>query len=81
MNPKKVDMPTMSIDKYKDMKVMNKKFLTIREGVELYSMGHENLRKMAEEAGAIYKINRKILINAAVLYQVNKSHLDKTALG
>ena len=66
MNPKKVDMPTMSIDKYKDMKVMNKKFLTIREGVELYSMGHENFRKMAEEAGAIYKINRKILVNAAV---------------
>ena len=31
MNPKKVDMPTMSIDKYKDMKEMNKKFLTIRE--------------------------------------------------
>lgn len=66
MNSKKYEMPTMSIDKYKDMKVMNKKFLTMWEGVELYSMGHENLRKIAEEAGAIYKINRKILINAAV---------------
>ena len=73
MSPKKVEMPTMSIDKYKEMKVMNKKFVTIKEGVELYSMGHENLRKFAEEAGAVYKINRKILINAAVFEEYLES--------
>ncbi len=73
MNPKKVEMPTMSIDKYKEMKVMNKKFVTIKEGVELYSMGHENLRKFAEEAGSVYKINRKILINAAVFEEYLES--------
>ena len=56
----------MGIDKYKDMKVMNKKFVTIKEGVDLYSMGHETLRNIAEEAGAIYRINRKVLINVAV---------------
>ena len=59
------EMPLMGIDKYKDMKVMNKKFITIKEGVDLYSMGHENLRNLAEEAGAIYRINRKVLINVA----------------
>ena len=61
----KAEMPLMGIDKYKDMKVMNKKFITIKEGVDLYSMGHENLRNLAEEAGAIYRINRKVLINVA----------------
>ena len=66
MTAKKTEMPLMGIDKYKDMKVMNKKFVTIKEGVDLYSMGHENLRNLAEEAGAIYRINRKVLINVAV---------------
>ena len=66
MTAKKAEMPLMGIDKYKDMKVMNKKFVTIKEGVDLYSMGHENLRNLAEEAGAIYRINRKVLINVAV---------------
>ena len=28
MNPKKTKMPQLSIDKYKDMKVINKKFLS-----------------------------------------------------
>ena len=66
MTAKKTEMPLMGIDKYKDMKVMNKKFVTIKEGVDLYSMGHETLRNIAEEAGAIYRINRKVLINVAV---------------
>ncbi len=65
MTEKKTEMPIMGIDKYKDMKVMNKKFVTIKEGVDLYSMGHESLRNMAEDAGALYRINRKVLINVA----------------
>ena len=66
MKPKKTEMPQMGIEKYKEMKVVNKKFVSQREGMELYSMGWETLRKVAEEAGAVYKINRKVLINTAV---------------
>ena len=73
MKPKKVEMPTMSIDKYKDMKVMNKKFVTLKEGVALYSMSHENFRNIAEEAGALYKINRKVLVNVEVFEEYLES--------
>ena len=66
MPQKKIEMPTMSIDKYKDMKVVNKKYVSTKEAMELYSMGWETLRKVAEEAGAVYKINRKVLINTEV---------------
>ena len=64
MGIKKTEMPTMSIDKYKDMKVMNKKFVSIKEGVELYSIGSQTLKSLSDEAGATYKINRKVLINS-----------------
>ena len=73
MGVRKAEMPTMSIDKYKEMKVMNKKFVSIKEGVELYSIGSETLRNLAEEAGAIYKIKRKVLINAAIFEEYLES--------
>ncbi len=73
MGVRTADMPTMSIDKYKEMKVMNKKFVSIKEGVELYSIGSETLRNLAEEAGAIYKIKRKVLINAAIFEEYLES--------
>ena len=62
MNPKKTKMPQLSIDKYKDMKVINKKFLSQKEGAELYSMGIETFRTLANEANAVYKIGKKVLI-------------------
>ncbi len=73
MGVRTAEMPTMSIDKYKEMKVMNKKFVSIKEGVELYSIGSETLRNLAEEAGAIYKIKRKVLINAAIFEEYLES--------
>ena len=63
MSTKKTTMPQMSIDKYKEMKVINKKFLSQKEGAELYSMGLETFRTLAEEAGAVYKVGKKILIS------------------
>lgn len=73
MNPKKTKMPQLSIDKYKDMKVINKKFLSQKEGAELYSMGIETFRTLANEANAVYKIGKKVLINAEVFEEYLES--------
>ena len=66
MGIKKTEMPTMRIDKNKDMKARKRKFVSIKEGVELYSIGSQTLKSLSDEAGATYKINRKVLINTAV---------------
>ena len=73
MNPKKTKMPQLSIDKYKDMKVINKKFLSQKEGAERYSMGIETFRTLANEANAVYKIGKKVLINAEVFEEYLES--------
>lgn len=44
-------------------KVMYKKFVSLNEGMDLYSLGMDTFRKLAEEAGAVYKINKRVLVN------------------
>lgn len=73
MNQRKTTMMQMSVDKYKDMKVLNKKFLSQSEGAELYSMGTETFRRLADEAGAVYRIGKKVLINAEVFEEYLES--------
>ena len=73
MSAKKAEMPTLGLDKYKEMKVMNKKFISIREGMELYSMGADAIRDLAEKSGALYKVQRRVLINAAVFEEYLES--------
>ena len=73
MNQRKEPLTQMSVDKYKDMKVLNKKFLSLKEGAELYSMGRETFRRLADESGAVYRIGKKILINAEVFEEYLES--------
>jgi len=40
-----------------------KKFVTYEQACELYCMGITKLKDVAREAGAMYKLNRKVLIN------------------
>lgn len=56
----------MGADIYMDRKYVAKKFVTQKEGSELYSLGIETFRKMAEEAGAVYRLNKLILVNTEV---------------
>ena len=42
---------------------MYKKYVSLTEGMELYSIGMATFRKLAEEAGAVYKINKRVLVN------------------
>lgn len=44
-------------------KVLVKKFVSLNEGKELYSMGGEMFRRLAEEAGAVYKIGKRVIVN------------------
>lgn len=43
-----------------------KKFVTIDEGAALYSMGKHRFRDLAEDAKAIYRIGRNVLVNTVL---------------
>ena len=45
-----------------------KKFVTCKEGAELLSIGLHSFRDLAEDAGAIYRIKRRILVNIQLVY-------------
>ena len=47
-------------------KVDRKRFVRYKEGVELYSMCQSKFEDMAKEAGAIYKLNKLVLVNCDV---------------
>ena len=53
-------------DLYKNMKVVSKKYVRIREGAELYSIGINTFRRLAEEAKSVYKIDGIVLVNLEI---------------
>lgn len=40
-----------------------KKFVSYKEGAELYSLGLHTFQEVAKEAGAIYKVKRRVIVN------------------
>lgn len=46
-----------------------KKFVRMKEGVEMYSMSRTSLTNLAREASAIYKVGGIVLLNTEVLDQ------------
>lgn len=40
-----------------------KKFVSLKEGANLYSLGLHSFREIAKDAKAIYKIKRRVLVN------------------
>ena len=44
-----------------------KRFIRYREGAELYSMGLNKFQQLAKEAGAVYKIDKLVLVNMDIL--------------
>ncbi len=47
-------------------KLDHKRFVRYKEGSELYSMCQSKFEDMAKEAGAIYKLNKLVLVNCDV---------------
>lgn len=48
-------------------KVNHKRFVRYKEGPELYSMCQTKFEEMAKEAGAVYKLNKLVLVNCDIL--------------
>lgn len=47
-------------------KINQKRFVRYKEGAELYSMCQSKFEQMAKEAGAIYKLNKLVLVNCDI---------------
>lgn len=43
-----------------------KKFVSLEEGARLYSLGLHTFRDLAEDADAIYRVKRRILVNTEI---------------
>lgn len=50
----------------KQKKVNSKRFVRYKEGAEMYSMCQSKFEDMAREAGAIYKLNKLVLVNCEI---------------
>ena len=50
-------------EKYLENKHLIKNFVKLDEGADLYSISATKFRMLAEEAGALYKIDRNVLVN------------------
>lgn len=48
-------------------KVLVKKFVSLKEGAELYSLGRNTFCALVKEAGASYKIGSRVLVNTEEL--------------
>ncbi len=47
-------------------KINKKKFVRYKEGAEIYSMCQSKFERMAKDAGAIYKLNKLVLVNCEI---------------
>ena len=59
----------MNVDFKKDYQKAQKKmknFVRYKEGAELYSMCQTKFERLAKEAGAVYKVDRLVLVNLEV---------------
>ena len=56
-----------------EKKVNKKDFIRYDEGAERYSMSKHSLMKLAQEAHAVYKINRITLVNVPIFEEYLES--------
>lgn len=47
-------------------KVSKKRFVRYKEGAELYSMCQSKFEQMEKDAGAVYKLNKLVLVNCDI---------------
>lgn len=45
------------------VKAGKKKFVSYAEGAELYSLGLHTFQEIARDAGAVYKVKRRVIVN------------------
>lgn len=49
------------------VRARGKKFATYAEGAKLYSLGLHTFQDLAKEAGAIYRLKRRVLVNTELI--------------
>ncbi len=54
------------VEKQKEAEKKGRKFIRYKEGAELYGMSLSKFQRMAKDSGAIYKVNRMVLVNREV---------------
>ncbi len=50
-----------------------KRFVRYAEGAKLYSIGMTKFQEMAKECGAVYKVNKMVLVNLDIFDQYLES--------
>ncbi len=58
------------------VKTGQKKFVSYDEGKELYSVGLHMFQEIAKEAGAVYHIKRRVLVNTEIIDQYLENFRD-----
>lgn len=54
-------------------KINRKRFVRYKEGAEIYSMCQSKFEQMAKDAGAIYKLNKLVLVNCDIFEEYLES--------
>jgi hypothetical protein len=57
------------MDRKTPKKVDRKRFVRYKEGAEMYSMCQSKFEDMAKDAGAVYKLNKLVLVNCDIFEQ------------
>ncbi len=53
-----------------------KKFVSYQEGKDLYSVGLHTFEQMAKDAGAVYHIKRRVLVNTEIMDEYMENFRD-----
>lgn len=67
-----------------DIEMLKRDFITYYQGADYYGLGLKVFTRMAHEAGAVYKIGKKVLIRRKIfeeylrqLYRKEKQNISK----
>lgn len=71
-----------------DIEILKHEFITYYQGADYYGVGLKMFTRLAHEAGAVYKIGKKVLIRRTIfdaylrkLYRINQEYADRKAMG
>ena len=67
-----------------DIEMQKHDFITLYQGADYYGLGLKSFTRMAREAGAVYKIGKKVLIRRTIfdeyLRKIYKKEMEQKAL-
>lgn len=64
-----------------DIEIMKHEFITYYQGADYYGLGLKMFTRLAHEAGAVYKIGKKVLIRRTIFdeYLRQQYHIEQMA--